>query len=87
MLVTRLSGTKVSLEISIAVLAIVHGRKSSSLPNAFVWGSLLRGWILIVPMFTNGILNLPDLIYNTKRDSLDRDPVPMKPKAPSLLGV
>ncbi len=49
MLVTRLSGTKVSLEISIAVLAIVHGRKSSSLPNAFVWGSFLRGWDLDSP--------------------------------------
>ena len=46
MLVTCLSGTKVSLEISIAVLAIVRGRKSSSLPNAFVWGSFLLGWDL-----------------------------------------
>ena len=49
MLVTRLSGTKVSLEISIAVLAIVHGRKSSTLPNAFVWGSFLQGWDLDSP--------------------------------------
>ncbi len=49
MLVTHLSGTTASLELSIAVLAIVHGRNSSSLPNAFVWGSFLRGWDLDSP--------------------------------------